>query len=319
MTASPPRILVVGYNAFDVTVPVEGLPVADTKYEVPGILIGGGGPAATAAVALARLGAQVQLVTPLADDLPGRLQEDELRAAGVDIGSCPRLPGHLTAKAVILVDPALGHRTIFWSRGDLPLMSPDAMDPDWLDGSELLYIDGHEHPAALKLAPLARKKGIPVVMDAGSVREGSRELVSCCTDVISSEVFAPVLAGTADPAAALFALASLGPERVAMTFGAGGMLALVDGSPLAVPAFDLPVIDTTGAGDVFHAGYALGVAQGRDFRQCLLLGAAAAGLKCGAWGGRPGLPDLSQVTQVLRSAAARPLDPRIARYAAPSG
>lgn len=318
MTPSSPQILVVGYNAFDVTVPVHGLPVPDTKNEVPGILIGGGGPGATAAVAMARLGARVKLVTPLADDLPGRLQEDELVSAGIDISHCPRQIGHRTAKAVILVDPEQGHRTIFWSRGDLPHISPDEVDPAWLENTDLFYIDGHEYPAALKLAPLARGRKLPVVMDAGSVREGSRDLVSCCTDVISSEIFAPSLAGTDDPVQSLAFLSSLGPERVAMTFGGGGMLALVGGKPLAVPAYDLPVIDTTGAGDVFHAGYALGLALGRDFLGCLRLGAATAGLKCGAWGGRPGLPDLEQVHQVLREASTRPIDPRIARYGPPA-
>lgn len=315
MPASTPRILVVGYNAFDVTVPVSGLPVPDTKNEVSNLLIGGGGPGATAAVAMAKLGAQVRLVTPLADDLPGRLQEQELCAAGVDIDSCPRAAGYQTAKAVILVDSTLGHRTIFWSRGNLPLMTPETMDPAWLDQTDLLYIDGHEYPAALRLAPLARKRGLPVVMDAGSVRTGSREVVSLCTDVISSEIFAPELTGTPDPVEALQGMSGLGPEKVAMTFGAGGMLALVDGRPVAIPAFDLPVVDTTGAGDVFHAGYALGRALERNFLECLRLGAAAAGLKCGAWGGRPGLPDFDRVTEVLEGASARPLDPRIATYA----
>jgi len=72
---SHPRVLVVGYNAFDVTIPFAGTPLPDTKNEVSFIGLGGGGPGATAAVALARLGARVKLITPLTDDLPGRLQE----------------------------------------------------------------------------------------------------------------------------------------------------------------------------------------------------------------------------------------------------
>ncbi len=310
-----PRVLVVGYNAFDVTVPFSGRFFPDTKNEVSEIRIGGGGPGATAAVAMARLGAKVRLVTPLADDLPGQLQREELVAAGVDVGLCPRLVGQETAKAVILVDPAREYRTIFWARGGLPLLDPVLADPAWLDETDLFYIDGHEYPAALALAPAAREQGLPVVLDAGSVREGSRELVAICTDVVSSEIFAPVLTGKENPAEALAALAALGPDRVAMTFGGGGMLALVAGRPLAIPAFDLPVVDTTGAGDAFHAGYAFGLGTGRDFPACLRLGAAVAGLKCGAWGGRSGLPDLAAAEQVLAGAGVRPLDPRIAGFA----
>jgi len=305
---SHPRVLVVGYNAFDVTIPFAGTPLPDTKNEVSFIGLGGGGPGATAAVALARLGARVKLITPLTDDLPGRLQEKELLEAGVDLTQCPRMPGHQTAKAVILVDEIEEHRTIFWSRGNLPLMASEQVAESSLQDQDLFYHDGHEFPAALKLARLAREAGLPVVMDAGSVREGSAELVAASTDVISSEIFAPELAGCADPLAALQKIQDLGPPRVAMTFGGGGMLALVDGRPLAVAAFDQPVVDTTGAGDVFHAGYAYARALGQDFEQCLRFGAATAVLKCRTWGGRPGLPDLREVQQVLEQAPSRPLD-----------
>ena len=312
-----PRILVLGYNAFDVTVPFGGPPDPDTKHQVPGIFLGGGGPGATAAVALAKLGGQVRLVTPLTDDLPGRLQQEELTAAGVDLELSPRWAGALSARAVILADRESQQRTIFWSRGDLPQLDPRGMDPAWLAGCDLFYTDGHENPAALVLAREARELGLPVVLDAGSVRPEADRLVALCTDVVSSEVFAPTLTGCGDPVAALAALAARGPQRVAMTFGGGGMLALADGKPLALPAFDLPVVDTTGAGDAFHAGYAYGRALDWAFRDCLELGAAVAGLKCRAWGGRQGLPDLAEALAVMTQAGCRPLDPRIALFAVP--
>jgi sulfofructose kinase len=314
VTPRKPRVLVTGYNAFDVTVPFGGVPVADAKHAVPEILLGGGGPGATAAVALARLGAAVQLVTPLADDLPGRLQEQELLAAGVDLSHCPRREGHRSARAVILADAGKQHRTIFWSRGELPLIAPEEVSGQWLQGADLFYTDGHEPLASVKLGRRAREMGMPVVMDAGSVRQGSAELVALCSDVISSETFAPDLTGCQDPLEALEGLSRRGPARVAMTFGAGGMLTLVDGKPLAVPAFDLPVVDTTGAGDVFHAGYAYALATGLGLVDSLRFGAAAAGLKCRDWGGRRGLPDLAEVQSVLAQGKPRPLDPRLAAY-----
>ncbi|MBU8871927.1 MAG: hypothetical protein KOO60_13755 [Gemmatimonadales bacterium] len=313
MATRDPNILVVGYNAFDVVVPVTGFPQPDTKELVEGIMVGGGGPGATAAVALSKLGARVRLITLLTDDLPGQMQRQELERAGVDLSLCREAPGEKCPKAVILVDSNREERTIFWSRGGLPFLDSGFVDPDWLDGVDLLYCDGHECPVATRLARSARERNLPVVMDAGSVREGSRELVALCTDVISSEHFAPELTGKNDPVEALVALTALGPNRVGMTFGKEGVLTLVEGRPVAVPAFDVPVTDTTGAGDAFHAGYAFARVGELPLPQCLEFGAAVAALKCRDWGGRRGLPDRGEVEELIRCGLRLSLGTRLVR------
>lgn len=300
-----PRILVVGYAAFDTILPVEGRPAEDSKVEVEAVIEGGGGPGATAAVALARLGARVRYLGVLTDDTAGRRQRAELEGAGVDVSASPVLPGHASPRAVILVDRGSGARTIFWSRGDLPPLDPGRIDPGLLDGIDLLYTDGHDAPAAAVLAREARRRKMPVVMDAGSVREGTAELVALCTDVISSETFAPELTGREDPGDALEALAARGPARVAMTQGGRGVVARVEGGLVRLPAFDVPVKDTTGAGDAFHAGYARALLEGRDFSGCLDYGQAVAALKCRDWGGRRGLPTVPEVEALLESGRRR--------------
>jgi sugar/nucleoside kinase (ribokinase family) len=310
-----PRILVVGYNAFDVIVPASGFPAPDEKAEVSRVITCGGGPGATASVALARLGAQVKLITPLTDDVPGRLQREELLAAGVDLAFSPIVVGHASPKAVILVDEARAQRTIFWSRGDVPHLEASHGAPGLLDDIDLLYTDGHEAAVSIRLARLARERGLPVVLDAGSVRAGSVELVSLCTDVVSSRGFAPDLTGHAAPLDALRAMRDMGPERVGMTFGSEGVLGLENDRPLPVAAFTVPVKDTTGAGDAFHAGYAFGLARGLDFGSCLDWGSAVAGLKCRDWGGRLGLPDLKEVQDLLDNGRRNSLDGLEARMA----
>jgi sulfofructose kinase len=295
------RVLVIGYNAFDILFPSQGMPAPDSKNEVKAIHMGGGGPGATAAVAMAKLGAEVALITPLCGDIPGQIQEAELRTAGVDLSLAPRFPDALSPKAIIMVDEPKEERTIFWSRGALPDLDPADTDTNWLDGFDLLYTDGHEIPVALKFAQAARERNIPVVMDGGSVREGSAALVSICTDVISSGIFAPALTGFKDTSEALIALAALGPLRVGLTLGAGGVLAYTHGTVQLKKAFDVPVVDTTGAGDAFHAGYAFALGTGRDYGEALDFGNATAALKCRDWGGRRGLPDLVEVEQLLDS------------------
>lgn len=305
MTDERPRVLVVGYAAYDSIMPVDGMPPEDTKVEVAAIHEGGGGPGATAAVALSRLGACVRFLGVLTDDAAGQHQCRELAEAGVDFSPSPVLTGHDSPRAIILVNRNGGERTIFWSRGDLPPLEPGLADLTLLDGIDLLYTDGHEAPTAVILAREARRRNIPVVMDAGSVREGSGELVATCTDVISSGIFAHDLTGVREPEAALRALAALGPSRVAMTLGERGVLGLVDGAPLRLSAFDVPVVDTTGAGDAFHAGYARALLAGADFSACLDHGQAVAALKCRDWGGRRGLPTLQEAEALLAAGPRR--------------
>lgn len=305
MTAQP-RILVLGYNAWDVRLPVAEIPARDTKCEVARIGSGGGGPGANAAVALARLGAGVRLVTQLGDDLPGEMQRRELSAAGVDLSLSQTVSGHESPKAVILVRPDSGERTIFWTRGDLPLLTADQIRTDWLEDTDLFYTDGHENRAALVLAKEARRRGLPTVLDAGTVRAGAAELLAVVSDAISSEGFAPALTGCERPDDALRRLRDRGPQQVAMTFGVHGVLALVGDAIRHVPAFEVTVTDTTGAGDAFHAGYAYARSTGRGFLASLEFGSATAALKCRAWGGRQGLPSLRAVSDLLRDGARRP-------------
>lgn len=313
MMPESPRILVIGYNAFDITVPISGFPDPDTKTEVPFVGLWGGGPGATAAVALSKLGAKVQLITPLTNDAGGLVQQYELHAAGVDISGSPVFADQECAKAVILVQPDTGHRTIFWSRGKLPLLDAGLWDDQWLEGVDLLYLDGHEPALSVPAALAAREKGLPVVMDGGSVRTGSEELAALCTDVISSSVFALELSGVDDPLAALRNLRSRGPLRVAMTFGSEGVLGLED-HPFVVPAFQIETVDTTGAGDVFHAGYAYALACGGEFENNLKFGSAVAALKCAHWGGRGGLPQVNDVMEMLQTGELCPVSPRFKLY-----
>ncbi len=303
--AAAPRIVVAGYNALDVTVAVAGLPAVDTKTATPPIRLGGGGPAANAAVALARLGASVKLVTPLADDLPGQLQRRELVAAGVDVSLCPVAAGSRSPLAVILVDAAAGTRTILWSRGGLPALAVDAMRGAWLDDADLLLVDGHDAVAARRLALAARERGLPVVLDAGSVREGTAELVAACTDVVAAAAFGREFCGCDAARGILAGLRARGPRRVAVTFGSRGAVGLDGDVHVAVPSFAVPVVDTTGAGDAFHAGYAWALARGAGFAACLEWGAAVAALKCGGWGGREALPDLAAVESLLATGPRR--------------
>lgn len=301
-------ILVVGYNAWDTIIPLPKDPPEDSKLEVERIIACGGGPAANAAGALARWGVSVRLVTVFGDDEAGRQQQRELGDAGVDLSCSIVAQGASTPRSCILVRPD-GARRILWSRGNLPAFDPDLASSTWLDGVDLLYCDSHEIPLACRLAGVAAQRGILSVMDAGTCRDGSLELSALCTDVISSTIFAPVATGRVDPDGALRALRTGRARRVAVTFGAAGCMAFDGAEVFHVPAFSVRAVDTTGAGDLFHAGYAFALSEGRGFRDALTLGAAAAALKCRGYGGRASAPSLEQVRDLLSNGETSGLTP----------
>jgi len=144
-----------------------------------------------------------------------------------------------------------------------------------------------------------------VVLDAGSVRPGVADLIPQCTDVIGAEAFATDLAGNADRPDALRSLRARGPRRVGTTLGRAGVLGLDEDGLRHVPAFRMDALDTTGAGDAFHAGYAWSLAAGGDFVANLRSGAAVAALQCRAYGGRDGLPDAVEVAELLARGVCR--------------
>ena len=127
------------------------------------MVTGGGGPAANAAVALRRLGADVRLVTVLSDDIVGRAHLDRAGGRGVDSRASDGRPTSRSPLAVIRVDPRSGERRIYWERGDCLASTPSESAESWLDGADLLYCDAHEAPAAAVLAPRPARRGLPVV------------------------------------------------------------------------------------------------------------------------------------------------------------
>jgi ribokinase len=133
---------------------------------------------------------------------------------------------------------------------------------------------------------------VKVVVDAGSLREGMLDLARLSDYFITSSSFARGLVGRDDPPAACRQLAAFGPEVVGVTLGKDGYVALVRGRPIRRPAYPVAAVDTTGCGDVFHAGFIFGLLQGWTVDQCLDWGAWAASRVSLKLGGRAGIPPL---------------------------
>ena len=277
-------------------------PAANSKNRVTDLSIQGGGPAATACAAAARLGEAVAYLGVVGDDDPGRSILGELAGFGVDVSGVVIAAGGRSPLSFVAVGTEDASRTVFHAPGRLPALDPAAIDWRCLEGAGVLLVDGREPAAQREAVRRAREAGVQVLVDCERLDESTRALVAASDAcVASSDVMAELGAG---PEEALAALAALGPAAVVITLGEEGAIGRLGrpaaGAPVRQPAFPALVVDTTGCGDAYHGAFAAGMVRGLDLAGCMELAAATAALKCRAPGGRAGLPDRAEVDAFLR-------------------
>ena len=161
--------------------------------------------------------------------------------------------------SLILVDEGTGQRTVLWSQHPGLRLTPADVSAEAVCSGRVLLVDCHETAAVAKAAGAAREAAVPTVIDVERVRPGIDELLAQVDVVITAQSFPSELTGVGDIGRALQALAdTYHPAVVCATLGAEGSLALVGGTEIRTPSFKVPVVDTTGAGDVFRGGFIAG-------------------------------------------------------------
>ena len=299
---SPPRSAVcIGHAALDLLGTTDGWPAADLKTRLRTLERQGGGPAATAAVTLARLGVPARFLGVVGDDDIGAWILADLRRSEVDASGVRVCRGRTSHLSVCVSDPVAGTRNVLWHPGDAPDLRPRELPGGALDDAGVVLCDGRHVDASLSLIRAARRRRIPTLLDAGSLRPATRRLLGAVDVCIASHVFARDLAGSDDPERMLRALELGGPSVVGVTRGPQGAWARRRGErTIFVPALRVRVLDTTGAGDAFHGAFAWGLLHGRSLRWTMRFASVVAGLKCRAPGGRKALPTLAQVRARMR-------------------
>ena len=286
-----PHVYGLGQCALDYLGTIETYPPPDVKCEFSGLVIQGGGPVATALVALSRWGLTCAFAGVTGDDRFGETIRTSLDEEGVDTGGLLVRKGFASQFAFIVAEPGTqGRRTIFWQRPTGPPPTPDELDYGLIQQARVVLTDGLFPDAALSACKAAREAGIPVVVDAGSLREGMLELAGVSDFFLASETFARAFVGDADPREACQKLAALGPGVAGVTLGAKGYAAWTEGRVIDRPAYRVNAVDTTGCGDVFHAGFVYGVVRGWEVEKSLDFGAWAAAMVSTRLGGRAGIP-----------------------------
>jgi sulfofructose kinase len=285
----------VGHASFDLNMTVDHHPGPDEKCTATTLLQCGGGPAANAAVAVARLGGTSAFAGYLGNDLFGTKHLEELLLEGVDTSLVAR-GTHPTPLSFILVKPD-GSRTVVNHKAGTPSLEITRIDFSNCS-PKVILLDGHEPRISLPLARSARGKGITTVLDAGSVHQGTVELTPLVDYLLASEKFARDFTGELDMHRALQALYRRAPT-VAISLGENGLIWKSSAGEGRVPAFLVQTLDTAGAGDTLHGAFAARIARREHFLPALHFACAAAALSCTRYGGRPGIPTGLEVEAFL--------------------
>jgi len=299
-------IVGVGLNATDTIIRLPHFPAFNSKVEFRVSEILPGGQVATAVTACAHWGLKARYVGKIGDDSAGILQQNEMLKAGVEAhwivaAQCQ------SQSSFILVDGVTGERTVLWKRDARLELLPSEIRREWVAQAKLLHVDGHDCAGATEAARWAREAGIPVTADLDNLYPGVEALLENVDYSISSREFTARLCGHTDLLVSLPEIAArFGCRLTAATLGADGVLAWDRARFYYSPAFDVKPVDTTGSGDVFHAGFAYAHLRGDGLPRALEFSCAAAGLACMGVGARGGIGSLQEIEDLIRNGRRRP-------------
>jgi sulfofructose kinase len=288
----------VGLNATDTVIPLSTYPARGSKVEYPSSTVLPGGQVATTVVACQHWGLRTRYVGKLGDDLAATLHREAFSHAGVETRIIT-VPGGASAQSLILVD-AQGERTVLIRRDERLALHPADLDREWIINARALHVDGYDTEAAILAATWAREANIPVIADLDELYPNVEALLSNVDYLLVSRDFPSRLTAEPDLEQALRKMQRRYNCRLAAaTLGQEGVLAFDGRRLLHTPAFCVPVVDTTGAGDIFHAGFIYALLEDWPLDRQLEFACAAAALNCTAAGARGGIHSLSDIDDLI--------------------
>ena len=281
-----------GIMPLDLLFSVERYPEAGSKIDGLGLCIQGGGPVPNALIGLRRLGYRTALITAAAADLIGQMGMRALADEGVDTRFIIRRRGS-SDTAVGLVVRGSGQRTMVLNR--TIGVRPRDLTLSRYPHPRIVHLDGRDLAACIRLAKWGRRLGAAISFDIGSMRNDVSAIFPLVDHLVVADSFALPFTGTRTAKQAIERLRRLCPGVVVITEGVRGSIGYESGRFVSQKAFKVRNVDSTGAGDAFHAGYLFGLLCKLDLRCRLEYGAAAAALSCTRMGARAGIPTRSQL------------------------
>ncbi len=275
----------------------------------------GGGKVATGLVAAARLGAKGAILGAIGDDVYGRFIEKDFTLHGIDTVCLQVREGACTSMATVLSDEESRGRSIAWQPGTARAISLEEIPERYFKETQYFFIAGTS-PLALECARRARAAGARVLVDLDYEMENIEDCLATADVVVASEFVYQKLCPGAPPQEACRALAAKGPKIAVFTFGENGCQGFGPEGGFQVPAYQVDVADTVGAGDVFHGAFLAGLLAGNTAEETARFASAVSAIKCTRIGGRAGIPSRETVLHFMQTGQilAEELDARVAYY-----
>jgi sulfofructose kinase len=296
----------VGVNAVDTLIRLPRFPASDSKLEFSESAVMPGGQVASAMIACQKWGLSTRYVGKVGDDEYGELHRAEFAKAGVE-AHLVRAGGCASQSSFILVDESFGDRTVLWKRDAQVALLPEDLHREWIIEARALLVDGHDTDAAALAARWAREDGIPVMADLDNLYPGVEALLENVDFIVSSKEFPERLTGEKNLLKSLPLIQKKFKNRLtAATLGRDGVLAWGGSNFKYHPAYRINAVDTTGAGDIFHAAFVYAQLEGLKIEEQLSFSCAAAGLNCTGSGARGHLASLEEIRSLMRSGETHP-------------
>lgn len=296
-------MLCAGIAVEDFLFKVDRFPAPGTKVRAGDLVATTGGCAANAAVAVARLGGRARFSGPVGTDDASRRFLEALAKTGVDPSGVLCVEGGSIPVSGIFIDRD-GEKMVATLHGKgLDAATPPDAAALTAD-IDVLLADNRFPAFVLPLCRAAAARGIPVVLDVDKATTAGDPLFATASHLIFSSEALTATTGTTDLGAALSGIAAGIRGFLAVTNGPDDVLWIERGALKRLPVFAVEAVDTLGAGDSFHGGFALALAEGRDEVAAMRFGAAAAALKCTRFGGISGTPQRQEVEALLQKTPA---------------
>jgi sulfofructose kinase len=296
----------VGVNAVDTLIRLPRFPASDSKMEFSESAVMPGGQVASAMIACQKWGLSTRYVGKIGDDEYGDLHRDEFARAGV-AAHLIRAADCASQSSFILVDQSTGERTVLWKRDARVALRPEDLRREWITNARALLVDGHDTEAAACAAQWAREAGVPVTADLDNLYPGVEALLENVDSMVSSKEFPERLTGEKDLLKSLPLIQRKFKNHIAAaTLGRDGVLAWDGSSFTYTPAYKVDAVDTTGAGDIFHAAFIHAQLEGLQLEEQLAFSCAAAGLNSTGSGARGNIASLEEIRKLMREGSTHP-------------
>jgi sulfofructose kinase len=302
-------VLVIGRSCLDYISVVNEFPLENQKTALEFRKTEGGGQGGTAACCITRLGGLAAYVGKLGDDEAGRFCLRRLQDFGVNTEWVEIVPGGITPVAFLFVTRATGDRTIIYEHNSLPKITMDPVMENLLDNSSVVLLDPETTYWGKTLG--GRRGRAPIIIyDGERWREGIEEIMAVADFFIPTSDFlkSPELQfESLSLGDQIFRLKAMVKGSLIVTDGAKGAYYINEGRLFQVCPPPIEAVDTIGAGDNFHAAFALAVGRGFDLEQAVKFSVAVASLSCRDYGGRKGVPNWDEAMEVAGALKKIPL------------